>query len=159
MANDPAFVSALLGATAAALATHQQVKISALRLFVIAVGSKAITDEELQHALLRLLTDLSEGHIEVLRFLGSGRAALSSEVSLDSVYARYASVHGGQLDRISFRWILADLSSRMVVHLGDVEDLSEYKSLRDNLLLESSMVRPVQITPLGDQLLAVLEAT
>jgi hypothetical protein len=59
LAEDPAFVSALLKATTAALATHQKKKIDVLRAFVVAVGSKAIPDEELQHALVRLLEDLS----------------------------------------------------------------------------------------------------
>ena len=77
LVDDPAFVTAFLKATAAALATHHEIKIQALREFIVAVGAKSVPDEELQHALLRLLEDLSVGHIEVLLFLKKGSSAES----------------------------------------------------------------------------------
>jgi hypothetical protein len=152
LAEDPPFVTALLKATATALATHRKEKWALLRNFLISVGSKAIPDEEMQHALLTLLDDLSVGHIEVLRYLEANYDLLKGKETLEAFYGRYHYEHKGELDRITFRWILADLSARMVVHLGDIEDMNEFASRRASLLLESSEVRPFQITNLGREL-------
>jgi hypothetical protein len=156
LVEDPAFVSVFMKATAAALSTHQEKKRAMLRAFFVAVGSRAIPDEELQHALLRLLEDLSVGHIEVLSFLKADEAAIASKESLEDVFARYDSEHRGRLDRMAFRWILSDLASRMVIHLGDIEDMKEFASQQSSLALESSKVRPLQITELGIQFLELL---
>jgi hypothetical protein len=158
LAEDPAFVTALLKATSAALATHQKLKLAALRRFIVAVGSQALPDEELQHALVRLLEDLSVGHIEVLRFLERDYEVLASKQNLEDVLSRYQTEHHGALDRMAFRWILSDLVSRMVVHLGDIEDLREFASKREGLVLESSGIRSLQITDLGRRLLVLLRA-
>jgi hypothetical protein len=156
LSEDPAFVTALLKATATALATHRKEKRVLLRHFLISVGSRAIPDEEMQHALLRLLDDLSVGHIEVLRFLEADYDLLKGKETLEAFYGRYHYEHKGEPDRITFRWILADLSARMVIHLGDIEDMNEFASSRAGLLLESSKIRPFQITDLGRQLLELL---
>jgi hypothetical protein len=156
LAEDPPFVTGLLKATATALATHRKEKWALLRNFLISVGSKAIPDEEMQHALLTLLDDLSVGHIEVLRYLEADYDLLKGKETLEAFYGRYHYEHKGELDRITFRWILADLSARMVIHLGDIEDMNEFASRRASLLLESSEVRPFQITNLGRELLKLL---
>jgi hypothetical protein len=156
LAEDPPFVSALLKATAAALATHRKEKWALLRNFLISVGSRAIPDEEIQQALLRLLDDLSVGHIEVLRFLEADYDLLKGKETLEAFYGRYHYEHKGELDRITFRSILADLSARIVIHLGDIEDMNEFASRRASLLLESSKIRPFQITDLGRELLKLL---
>jgi hypothetical protein len=156
LADDPAFVTALLKATSAALATHQKKKINVLRAFVVAVGSKAIPDEELQHALLRLLEDLSVGHIEVLCFLEADYSVVATKDKLEAIFSRYREKHKGELDRMAFRWILSDLASRMVIHLGDVEDMNEFASQQESIVTEKSKVRPLQITQLGRQLLELL---
>jgi len=156
LAEDPAFVTALLKATATALATHRKEKWVLLRHFLVSVGSRAIPDEEMQHALIRLLDDLSIGHIEVLRFLEADYGLLKAKETLEAIYGRYHYEHKGELDRITFRWILADLSARMVIHLGDIEDMNEFASRQERLLLESSKIRPFQITDLGRQLLKLL---
>ena len=156
LAEDPAFLTALLKATATALATHRKEKWTLLRHFLIGVGSRAIPDEELQHALLRLLDDLSVGHLEVLRFLETDYGVIKGKETLEAIYGRYHYEHKSELDRITFRWILADLSARMVIHLGDIEDMNEFASQRNSLVLESSKVRPLQITDLGRQLLKLL---
>jgi hypothetical protein len=156
LSDDPAFVSALLKATAAALATHQKKKIEALKKFLVAVGSKSLPDEELQQALLRLLEDLSVGHIEVLAFIEADYSVLSQKESLEAIFGRYKDQHQGKLDRATFRWILADLSSRMVIHLGDLEDMNEFASQIQNLGLSQSKILPIQITELGRQLLRLL---
>lgn len=158
LAEDPAFVSALLKATATALATHQKKKLFVLREFLVAVGSRAIPDEETQHALLRLLDDLSVGHLEVLQFLKAEADAIGSLDNLDAVYERYRAAYRGQLDRMTFRWLLADLTSRMVIHLGDITDMDEFASQKSFLLLQSSKQRPLQITALGERLLQLLSA-
>jgi len=44
----------------------------------------------------------------------------------------------------------------MVIHLGDIEDMNEFASRQERLLLESSKIRPFQITDLGRQLLKLL---
>jgi hypothetical protein len=143
-------------ATASAVATHQEKKRAMLRAFVVAVGSRAIPDEELQHALLRLLEDLSVGHIEVLTFLAADAEAITSKESLEDVFARYRSEHHGQLDRVTFRWLLSDLASRMVIHLGDIEDMNEFASQRSHYLTGSSKTRPLQVTKLGRRFLELL---
>ena len=157
LAEDPAFVTALLKATSAALATHEKLKLEALRAFIVAVGSKALSDEELQHALVRLVGDLSVGHVEVLRFIEADYEAVSTNVRLEEVFIRYNSEYRGKLDRMAFRWILSDLAARMVVHLGDIEDMSEFASKRESILRESSEIRPLQITGLGFRLLDLLK--
>jgi len=156
LAEDPTFLTALLKATAIALTTHRKEKWTLLQHFLIAVGSRAIPDEELQHALLRLCDDLSVGHLEVLRFLETDYGLIKRKETLEAIYGRYHNEHKGELDRITFRWILADLSARMVIHLGDVEDMNEFASQRNSLVFESSKVRPLQITGLGRQLLKLL---
>jgi hypothetical protein len=156
LAEDPPFVTALLKATATALGTHRKEKLASLRNFLVSVGSKTIPDEEMQHALLRLLDDLSVGHIDVLRYLEADYDILKGKETLEAFYGRYHYEHKGQLDRITFRWILADLSARMVIHLGDIEDMNEFASQQVNLGLESSKIRPFQITDLGRELLKLL---
>lgn len=158
LVEDPAFVSTFLKATVAALATHQEKKRAMLRAFVVAVGSRAIPDEELQHALLRLLEDLSVGHIEVLGFLRTDEVALASKENIEDVFGRYHSEYHGRLDRMAFRWILSDLASRMVIHLGDLEDMKEFASQQSSLALQSSKIRSLQITELGKQFLELLAA-
>jgi hypothetical protein len=159
LAEDPVFVTALLKATATALATHRKEKWTLLRHFLTKVGSRAIPDEELQHALVRLLDDLSVGHLEVLRFLEADYGVIKGKETLEAIYGRYQSQQRGELDRINFRWILADLTARMVIHLGDIEDMNEFASQRDNIVAESSKFRPLQITDLGRQLLKLLRET
>jgi len=156
LAEDPPFVTALLKATATALATHRKEKWALLRNFLISVGSRTIPDEEMQHALLRLLDDLSVGHVEVLRYLEADYDLLKGKETLEAFYDRYRHEHKGELDRNSFRWILADLSAKMVIYLGDIEDMNEFASRRASLLLESSEIRPFQITDLGRGLLKLL---
>ncbi len=156
LVEDSAFVSVFLKATATALATHKKKKIKALRDFVVAVGSRAIPDEELQHVLLKLLEDLSIGHIEVLLFLEDNYGELKKKEQLESIFGIYRYRHEGELDRMAFRWILSDLESRMVIHLGDIKDMNEFASRKDTLLSESSKLRFFQITKLGRHLLQVL---
>ena len=74
-----------------------------LRHFLVSVGSRAIPDEEMQHALIRLLDDLSIGHIEVLRFLEADYGLLKAKETLEAIYGRYHYEHKGELDRITFR--------------------------------------------------------
>jgi hypothetical protein len=156
LGNDPEFVTALLRATAAALATHKVEKLHALRKFVVAVGGRAIPDEELQSALLRLLDDITVGHIEVLQFLEKNLGEIRRMEDLESVFGSYRYRNGGRLDRTAFRRILSDLTSRMVIHSGDLEDLNEYKSLRAGIVAENSKILPLQITELGRELLSLL---
>lgn len=156
LADDAAFVTALLKATSAALATHKKKKINVLRSFIVAVGSKAIPDEELQNVLLRLLDDLSVGHIEVIRFLEADYSVIATKDNLEAIFSRYRDKHKGELDRMAFRWILSDLASRMVIHLGDIEDMNEFASQQGSILTEESKVRPLQITQLGRQFLELL---
>jgi hypothetical protein len=61
------------------------------------------------------------------------------------------------LGRTAFRWILSDLVARMVIHLGDIEDMNEFASQRENMVAESSKIRPLQITELGKELLNLLK--
>lgn len=157
LAEDPEFVTALLKATSAALATHQKKKVELLRNFVVAVGAKAISDEELQQAFLRLIEDLSVGHIEVLLFLEKDYNIILNEEKLEVVFERYSHKHQGKLDRMAFRWILADLASRMVVHLGDIEDMDEFSSQQVSITTNGSKVRPLQITKLGHQFLKLIQ--
>ena len=156
LVDDPAFVTAFLKATAAALATHHEIKIQALREFIVAVGAKSVPDEELQHALLRLLEDLSVGHIEVLLFLKKDNTVPGDKKGrgLEGVFGRYR--HNGKLGRMAFRWIISDLTARMIIHLGDLEDMNEFASQRSALLLEDSGERPLQITALGHHFLKLL---
>jgi len=112
----------------------------------------------MQHALVRLLDDLSVGHIEVLHYLEADYDVLKGKETLEAFYGRYHYEHKGDLDRISFRWILADLSARMVIHLGDIADMNEFASRQASLLLESSEIRPFQITDLRRQLLKLLRS-
>ncbi len=156
LSDDPTFVTALLKATGTALATHRKEKRELLGRFLVAVGSKAISDEELQHAILKLVDDLSVGHMDVLRFLDADSSRIAGLEKLDEVYARYRENYHGTLARNTFRWIIADLSARMVIHLGDIEDMDEFASLAETLALESSRVRPLQITHLGKQFLVLL---
>lgn len=156
LAEDSVFVSALLKATTTALATHQTEKRILLRNFLIGVGSKAIPDQELQHALLKLIDDLSIGHLEVLRFLEEDYLTITEKDDLEAIYGRYHFARTGQLNRITFRWIVADLSTRMVIHLGDIEDMNEFASQRETIVTESSKFRPLQITDLGRELLKLL---
>ena len=156
LVDDPAFVTAFLKATAAALATHHEIKIQALRKFIVAVGAKSVPDEELQHTLLRLLEDLSVGHIEVLLFLKKDNTVPADKKGrgLEGVFGRYR--HNGKLERMAFRWIISDLTARMIIHLGDLEDMNEFASQRSALLQEDSGERPLQITALGHHFLKLL---
>jgi hypothetical protein len=159
LAEDPAFVTALLKATTVALATHQEAKIRALRNFVVAVGAKTLPEDELQQALLRLLEDFSVGHLEVISFLDASQREIETEKNLEAIYDLYQRKNEGQLDRMAFRWILADLASRMVVHLGDIEDMNEFASGLGRVLSVGSTVKPLQVTELGLHFLKLLRNT
>jgi hypothetical protein len=156
LADDPLFVTALTKATSAALATHQKEKICALRKFLVSVGARRITDDELQNVILRLLDDLSVGHFEILCFLEQCYRQITPKDSLEAVFELYQNTYQGKFDRMSFRWMLADLSNRMVVHLGDLEDMNEFKSMTETLSTHRSKIRPLQITKLGYELLNFL---
>jgi hypothetical protein len=106
-----------------------------------------------------LLDDLSVAHLEVLRFLESDYTVIKGKQTLEAIFGRYHYDHKGELDRTTFRWILADLSTRMVIHLGDVEDMNEFASRRESLVTEDSTVRPLQITKLGREFLKLLRET
>ena len=104
----------------------------------------------------RLIDELTIGHIEVLLFLEKSLGEIRKMEDLESVFGSYKYRNHGQLDRMAFRWILADLASRMVIHLGDLEDMNEYKTQRESIVTEDSRVRALQITKLGRELIAFL---
>ena len=111
----------------------------------------------MQEALLRLADALSVGHLEVLRFLFSDYGSIKEKDKLEAIYGRYRHTHKDGLNRITFRWIVADLSAKMVIHLGDIEDMNEFASQQESIVTEESAVRPLQITETRDRTLKAAE--
>ena len=158
LAENPAFVTAVVNATRTALGTHREEKIQALRKYIISVGSDSLLEEELQNALHSLIDAFSVSHFNVVYYLSKLAGEDEQLVNLESLYLAYSDAREKQIGRMNFRWVLSDLSNRMVVHLGDAEDYSEYSSGHNVLETESSHTKPIQITELGTALLKLLEA-
>jgi hypothetical protein len=76
-AEDPMFITAVFEATSAALKTHEQEKLEALRN---AVGNSVLPgapEDSIQLMYLRFLDELSAAHLKVLDVLNNPRAALA----------------------------------------------------------------------------------
>lgn len=67
-AND-AFVTVMLNASAAAMRTHQQEKLAALRAAVINTALAMAPDEHMQLMFIRFIDELAPLHLRILRYL------------------------------------------------------------------------------------------
>lgn len=64
--DNPRFISGLLEASQAALRTHQEIKLEALRNAVINIADGVAPNDDLQEFFLRLVDNLTALHIQVL---------------------------------------------------------------------------------------------
>jgi len=62
------FITAVMQASAAAIRTHQQAKLDALKNAVVNIALGETADETLQHILLGFIDELTEMHFRVLKF-------------------------------------------------------------------------------------------
>src|SRR5262249_18333093 len=67
--DDPAFVSEVVEASQAAVRTHDEEKLDALRNAVLNIAASTAPEENLQPMLIALCDTLTPWHLRVLRFL------------------------------------------------------------------------------------------
>jgi hypothetical protein len=85
----------------------------------------------------------------------SARADLNQKFSsLDEVYRELGPTQATAIDRAAFRQFLQDLDARLLIQVGDIDEFPEYASGAAHIVLESSTVRPLQVTVLGKAFLA-----
>ncbi|HEY9098313.1 MAG TPA: hypothetical protein VIN38_05520 [Thiobacillus sp.] len=66
--NNEQFISAVMQASAAALRTHKEMKLAALRNAVLHVATSQGPEETIQHLLLSFIDQFSEMHLQILAF-------------------------------------------------------------------------------------------
>lgn len=65
------FITAVMYASSAAIRTHQQIKLDALKNAIIHIATGDAPEEVLQHLLLRFIDEFSEMHFRILAFAQS----------------------------------------------------------------------------------------
>ena len=148
------FISFLYQATMLALQNHQQAKLEALKHALIASVGPSEVSEDLSFQFLRYIDELTPTHLTILSKLAVHAARFAEYKSLEQVYSEVQSLLGESLDRSAFRAFLHDLDSRFLLRIGDIHDFPEYQSKQDFMALESSTIRPLEVTPLGHSFLS-----
>jgi hypothetical protein len=153
--QDSNFVSFLYQATAIAIKNHQRAKLGALRNALVSVAANQV-QEDVGFQYLRYVDELTSSHLVLLAALAN--ANLTQCKSIDLVYACVAQFLPASIDRLSFRMFLQDLDSRFLVRINDLEDFPEYASTASYIALESSEIKPLEVTQLGQSFIAFVKA-
>jgi hypothetical protein len=153
--NNPPFVSFVYQASAIAIRNHQQAKLDALKHSLVAVASNQV-DEDVAFQFLRYVDELTSTHLILLA--GVAATDLTKCNKLELVYDTVKSALPATVDRMMFRAFLQDLDSRFLLRINDLEDFPEYASTAGYIALESSEIKPLEITPLGRSFLAFIRA-
>ena len=154
LAEDPAFVDAVVTATRAAQATHQDDKLAALRNGVLhSVGPDAPDIDE-QARFFRLVEEFTAGHLHLLAFLNDPRGTFDA-LSLDQPTYMSGSRGGlvAQLPAFAGRadWaglLFSDLSNARLINAGGL-----------NTMMTGAGVWEPCATELGQRFLAFIAAT
>lgn len=146
---DEKFISFLYQATIIALKNHQQEKRKALSNALVSAADPENESEDLLFQFIRYIDELSVTHIKILTGLEKHAGQLMKLDKLEQVYDRFQSLTGQSIERSMFRAFVQDLNSRLLIIIGDIEDLPEYASKKSRLLLEGSKTRPLTVTSLG----------
>lgn len=152
--QDDRFISMLYRATESALKTHQEQKLIALKAALVSSLDVSSAPEDLQMQFFRYIDELTPSHVSLLALLSGGLEGHGQYKSLEQAYAATSERLEAHLDRAVFRAFLQDLDSRFLLRIGDAEDFAEYASDAQYVTLESSKVRPLEITSLGRSFLA-----
>ncbi len=152
------FISFLYQATLIAIKSHQQEKLSALRN---ALSTSIATDqysEDVSFQLLRYIDELTCSHLAILAAISNNIEQLADCKTLDLIYACVQPSLPKSIERLPFRAFLQDLDSRFLVRIGDLEDYPEYHSTAGYIALESSEVRPLELTEYGKTFLTFIQS-
>ncbi|MDK9703257.1 MAG: hypothetical protein OEL20_08955 [Sulfuritalea sp.] len=151
------FVSFLYQATLVAVKSHQQEKLIALRN---ALSTSIATDqfsEDVSFQFLRYIDELTCSHLAILAAVDCNIEQLAECKTLELVYANVRKTLAHDVDRLSFRAFLQDLDTRFLVRIGDLEDYPEFESKAEYIALESSEVRPLELTSYGSSFLSFIQ--
>jgi hypothetical protein len=158
--SNEAFISFLYQATTIALKNHQREKIRALRNALVSVATPpGHYADDAAFQFLRYIDELTPTHLTMLACFDKHAGQFARETTLETVYEKLCSFCRERLDRGLFRSFLTDLNARLLVLSQDLDDLPEFASRKDHLLLESSATRPLQVTALGRSFLSFIEAS
>jgi hypothetical protein len=118
LANDEAFVSAMIQATRIALSNHQESKRALLRKALVSIATHCEPDEDLQHIYLQLLDEFTPSHVTLLNFLWTGSARVATAnggelpqfVTYQEVLERFEPEFRGKVELV--QQVIIDLNRR-----------------------------------------------
>lgn len=138
------FVTALVQASAAAIRTHQQEKLIALRNAIKNIATGQGPDETMQHILLNMIDDFSEMHIRILAFARAPSSDRNtSSGSLSHVLERHIPALAGHRELYDQIW--KDLYTRGLVNTESLQAM-----MSGNGLVQS------RTTALGNSLISLI---
>jgi hypothetical protein len=86
LAGDPQFVSILMQASMAALRTHQQEKLEALKNAVLNSALPTRPEDDMQFIFLQHVDSFTEWHLRILAFLQDPRRVMTEQGTIDRVH-------------------------------------------------------------------------
>lgn len=127
--DNPRFITAVVQASTAAIRTHNEAKLAALRNAVLNIGQGQVPSETLQHMLLAFVDELTEMHLCVLAFANSpeppsSRSAGSLSHALEE---RIPNLHG---HREIYDQLWRDLYNRGLVGIDSLHSTMSEQGLR-----------------------------
>ena len=150
------FQSVLLQATQAAMRSHQQQKIAALRNAVVNTAKGIDISADLKQTFVRYVDELTPSHVALLRFLREGEQDMAKVDSYETLRQRFIS-DGGDIERDEFRLLCEDLQVRILMRVSAT--VNDFDDVEDSILIsrESQVERPlVRVTEIAKQFLAFI---
>ena len=152
--HNEAFVSFAVQASMAAVKTHQQEKLNALRNALLASGGPQAPSEDVMFQFLRYVEELTPSHLKIMTVIDQlGRCD-----ALEDIYVAVGKRGIKMPDRAFFRACVEDLAARYLLNLGDVTELPEFEK-GYQALVDDSEPKPLWVTSLGRQFLEFIGHT
>ncbi len=153
------FHSVLIQATLAALRTHQEEKITALRNAVVNTAAGIDISSDLKQLFVRYVDELTPSHITLLRFLSENETKLAQTESFEILFRAFVSENSQPtIERDQFRLLCEDLKARVLVRISP--NVNDFDDIYDAVLLESERsgnatdIPLIRVTDMGRQLLS-----
>jgi hypothetical protein len=154
--NNEAFQSAFLHATQAALRTHQDEKLRALRNAVLNSAFSQALDLEMELVFVRFLDELTPSHLVLLRRFSERESEIQDATSYQTLFETLcASGDGLALSTEEFKLLCSDLQNRVLLRISpSVDDFPDVHHW-DIVVNEPQVQAPrVRVTDLGKRFLA-----
>ena len=147
--QNQAFISLLYQASATAIRNHRREKIEALQNGIISSLDIDRFPEDTSHLFLRYIDELTVSHLSLLARFHADSEKLPSIKSIADLHAAFNPELEHPLEAENFRLFVFDLDSRSLIARGDLEDLPQYVSTQNYIMMEQSQAKPIQLTGIG----------